>query len=95
MAIDYFTKWVEAEPLSTIFEVKCTNFIWRNIICQFKVPHSITTDNGKQFNNPTLREMCQELRIHKLFSTPGHPQANRQVEATNKIMKDNLKKKLE
>ena len=39
--------------------------------------------------------MCQELGIHKLFSTPGHPQANDQVEAANKMIKDNLKKKLE
>ena len=39
--------------------------------------------------------MCQELGIHKLFSTPGHPQANEQVEATNNTIKDNLKKRLE
>ena len=39
--------------------------------------------------------MCQELAIHKLFSTRGHPQANDQVEADNKTIKDNLKKKLE
>ena len=47
VVIDYFTKWVEAEPLSTIFEAKCMNFIWRNIICWFGVPHSIVTENGK------------------------------------------------
>ena len=39
--------------------------------------------------------MCRELGIHKLFSTPGHPQANEQVEVANKTIKDNLKKKLE
>ena len=39
--------------------------------------------------------MCQELGIHKLFSTLGHPQANGQVEAANKTIKDILKKKLE
>ena len=49
----------------------------------------------KQFNNPALREMCQELGIHKLFSTPGHSKVNRQVKTTNKTIKDNLKKKLE
>ena len=38
VAIDYFTKWVEAEPLSTITKVKCTSFIWKNIICKFGVP---------------------------------------------------------
>ena len=27
VAIDYFTKWVEVEPLSTITEAKCVNFI--------------------------------------------------------------------
>ena len=47
VAIDYFTKWVEAEPLSTITEAKCTGFIWKNIIYRFGVPHSIVTDNGK------------------------------------------------
>ena len=52
-------------------------------------------DNGKQFDNLSLRETCQELEIHKLFSTPGHPQANGQVEEANKTIKDNLKKKLE
>ena len=39
--------------------------------------------------------MCRELGSHKLFSTPGHTQANGQVEAVNKTIKDSLKKKLE
>ena len=52
-------------------------------------------DNEKQFDNSALKEMCQELRIRKLFSTPGHPQVNKQVEVANKTIKDNLKKKLE
>ena len=56
VAIDYFTKWVEAEPLSTIIEAKCTSFVWKNIICRFGVPHSIVIDNGKQFDNPALKE---------------------------------------
>ena len=53
------------------------------------------TENGKQFDNPALKKMCKEFGIHKLFSTPGHTQANKQVEAANKTIKDNLKKKLE
>ena len=36
-----------------------------------------------------------EHGVRKLFSTPGHPQKNGQVEAANKMIKDNLKKKLE
>lgn len=47
VAIDYFTKWLEAEPVMTITEAKVTSFMWKNIICKFGVPHVIISDNGK------------------------------------------------
>ena len=34
VGIDYFTKWVEAEPLATITEKSIYGFVWRNIICR-------------------------------------------------------------
>ena len=44
VAIDYFTKLVEAEPVTMITEVKVTSFVWKNIICKFEVPHVIILD---------------------------------------------------
>ena len=41
IAIDYFTKWMEVEPLAIINEKRTTDFIWKNIICQYSVPHFI------------------------------------------------------
>ncbi|KAL0420631.1 UNVERIFIED_CONTAM: Ribonuclease HI [Sesamum latifolium] len=35
VAIDYFTKWVEVEPLSRITEIEVMKFLWRNLICRF------------------------------------------------------------
>ena len=52
VAIDYFTKWVEAEPMKMITEAKVTSFVWKNIICRFGVLYVIISDNGKQFDNP-------------------------------------------
>ena len=95
VAVDYFTKWVEAEPLSRITEANTTSFIWRCIICRHGVPESIVTDNAKQFDNARLREICDQLKISKTYSSPRHPQANGQVEAVNKVIKENIKKKLE
>ena len=46
-AIDYFTKWVEAEPVMTIMKAKVTSFVWKNIICRFGDPHVIISDNRK------------------------------------------------
>ena len=95
VAIDYFTKWVEAEPLAKITEANTTNFMWRSIICRHGIPASIITDNGCQFDNKKVREICKQLKIIKTFSSPRHPQANGQVEAVNKTIKETLKKKLE
>jgi hypothetical protein len=45
-------------------------------------------------NNLTVRNWCAELHIRNYFSSLGHPQANRQVEATNKTIFKTLKNKL-
>ena len=73
VAVDYFTKWAEAEPLATITEQKVCNFVWRFIICRFGIPRSLVSDNGKQFDNPKFRDLCAELGIKNYYSSPTHP----------------------
>jgi len=38
VAVDYLTKWAEAEPLATITLQKMINFVTKNIICSYGVP---------------------------------------------------------
>ncbi|XP_061370599.1 uncharacterized protein LOC133313266 [Gastrolobium bilobum] len=38
VAIDYFTKWVEAEPVATITSQRVRKFFWRNVIYRFDIP---------------------------------------------------------
>ena len=38
---DYFTKWVEAEPLANIRDADAKKFIWKNIVTRFGVPHTL------------------------------------------------------
>ena len=45
VAIDYFMKWVEAEPLEVITEAKIQHFIWRNLFCRFEILWVIISDN--------------------------------------------------
>ncbi|XP_022867832.1 uncharacterized protein LOC111387503 [Olea europaea var. sylvestris] len=63
--------------------------------CEFVILHSLVSNNGRQFDNRKMRELCDELGIKKDFSMPHHPQANGQVEAVNKIIKHTLKRKLD
>jgi ribonuclease HI len=50
VAIEYFTKWIEAKPLVNIAAAGLKRFFWQNIICRFGVPREITVDNAKQFD---------------------------------------------
>ncbi|GKA56023.1 reverse transcriptase domain-containing protein [Tanacetum coccineum] len=35
VAIDYFTKWIEAKPVATITGNQIKRFVWDNIVCRF------------------------------------------------------------
>ncbi|XP_022155184.1 uncharacterized protein LOC111022318 [Momordica charantia] len=66
VAVDYFTKWAEAEALTHITEPRVTSFIWTNIVCRFGIPNAIVTDNGKQFDNAKFKDFCRKLGISHL-----------------------------
>ena len=95
VAIDYFTKWVEAEALATITEARIRSFVWKNIICRFGIPLTIISDNGRHFDSQGFREFCLNLGIKNQFSSPGHPQANGQTEVTNQTFLKIIKTKLD
>jgi len=46
MAIDYFTKLIEAEAMTRITTQQVQTFVWRNIFCRFSIPHTMITNNG-------------------------------------------------
>ena len=74
--VDYFTRWLEAKATTTIIEAQVENFVWKNIISQFGIPHAFFMDNGKQFDNPKFRDFCEGLTITPKFSSVAHLQAN-------------------
>src|SRR3954467_7906456 len=45
VAIDKFTKWIEAKPIKTQDSAIAVSFM-QGIIHRFDVPHDIITDNG-------------------------------------------------
>ena len=95
VGIDYFTKWVEAEPLATITKKSIRSFVWRNIICRYGILKVLVSDNGKQFDNDAFRDFCTELGIENHYSSPTHSQANGQVEVTDRTLLKIIKTRLE
>lgn len=59
VALEYFTKWIEAKALANITSGMLISFVWQRIICRFGVPAYITVDNGKQFDCGQFRTFCE------------------------------------
>ncbi|GKF17791.1 reverse transcriptase domain-containing protein [Tanacetum coccineum] len=41
VAMDYFTKWIEAKPVATITGAQVKKFVWDNVVCKFGLPGEI------------------------------------------------------
>ena len=95
VSTDYFTKWIEVEPLANIKDVDDKRFVWKNIVTRFRIPHTLILDNGLQFNSKTFRRYCCKLGITNRYSTLVYPQGNGQAEAVNKVIVNGLKKRLD
>ena len=69
--------------------------MWKNIVCRFGIPKVIISNNARQFDNDGFKLFCLDLAISNHFFSPSHPQANGQVEVTNRTILKNLKAMLE
>jgi hypothetical protein len=93
VAIDYFTKWVEAEAIPAETSAAAEKFFRTNIICRFGVPLVLVTDNGTQFTSEGFQDFCEELGIEHRFSAVAHPQSNGLAESANKAILGAIRKK--
>lgn len=75
MAVDYFTKWVEAEVLPNIQDVDVNKFIWKNIVTRFEVPESLVLNNELQLDSKSFCKYCSDLGVKNRYSTSAYPRA--------------------
>jgi len=76
MAIEYFTKWIEVEPVAQITAHKVQRFVWKNIVCRFGIPRHLVFENETQFSSQQLCKLCSKLSIKQIFASVEHPQTN-------------------
>ncbi|GJS70354.1 reverse transcriptase domain-containing protein [Tanacetum coccineum] len=94
LAIDYFTKWVEAKPLVKITGKEIIRFVMDNIICRYGLPRVIVTDNGAQLVSDPFKSWCTRFEIQQMNTAVAHPQANGLVERANRSLMERIKTRL-
>lgn len=73
VAVDYFSKWVEAEVLAIIIKEAIIRFLWKVIIRKYDIPHKLISNNGHQFQGRRISKWYQELRILQSFTSMAYP----------------------
>jgi len=73
VAIDYFTKWVEAASYASVTRSVVVRFIKREIICQYGLSTKIITDNSTNLNNKMMGKCARNLRSNTTIPRPTSP----------------------
>lgn len=83
---DYFTRWMEAYPLSDQTAETVAHELVHKFITTFGCPLELHSDQGRNFESTLFKEVCKLLQITKTRTTPYHPCSNGLVERFNRTL---------
>src|SRR3954471_18516494 len=90
VAVDKFTKWIEAKPIKYLEASIAVSFI-RELTFRYGVPHNIITDNGSNFDSDEFRAFCACQGTRVDYALIAHPQSNGQAERAKRLILKGLK----
>ena len=93
VAVDKFTKWIEARPISIIKSEQAMLF-FLDIIHRFGVLNSIVMDNDTQFTRKKFLQFYDEYHIRVDWAAVADPRTNGQVERVNIMVLQGLKPRI-
>ncbi|GJZ18035.1 reverse transcriptase domain-containing protein [Tanacetum coccineum] len=98
VAIDYFTKWIEAKPIATITGAKIKKFMWDNIVYRPSGRDKRTGSNPGskkaklRWNNTTMLEFAIQVSIQETSSTGTMKRAMQKMESSSDLLgKDHMR----
>ena len=91
VAVDYLSKWAEAEALPTNDGRVVVRFL-KKLFSRFGTPKALISDRGTHFCNHQLEKILTRYGVYHRVSTAYHPQTNGQAEVTNRGLKRILEK---
>ena len=89
--VDAFTHWVELVALPNKEAHTVAKAFLDSVVNRHGNVQSIVTDRGKEFTSNILKELCVNLKISKILTSPHRPQGNGLVERFNRQIIDILR----
>ncbi|KAD7476986.1 hypothetical protein E3N88_00122 [Mikania micrantha] len=91
VAVDYVSKWVEAQPCPTNYVRVVVRFL-KKLFARFGTPKALISDRGTHFCNKQMEKALQRYGVTHGLATAYHPQTSWQVEVSNRGIKRILEK---
>ncbi len=84
VAIDHFSCYSILVSLKGKTATTVATALIDKVFCPFNTPKTLLSDNGTEFNNSILSEMCKQFDIKKINIVAYHPASNGLVERQNR-----------
>ena len=84
--VDCFTRWTEAFPLPDKTAQSVVDAFFNQVVCHFGMPSVIHFDQGREFENKIMQELCLLGGAYKTLTAPYHPESDGMVERFNRTL---------
>ena len=83
---DHFSQFVQAYKVKDKRAITIVKCLYDNYFRHYSFPQHLLSDQGTEFCNAILNDMCIYLNIKKLCTSLYHPQMNRAVECVHQTL---------
>ena len=91
VCVDYFSRFVVLAPLQNKSANAVAHALVTHLLCPYTTPSVLLSDNGTEFKNEILHNICKQYNITQTFVAVQHPASNGLVERANKKILDVLR----
>ena len=90
--IDHLTGWADAYPISNKRCSTIADILHREYFTCYSPPDVLISDNGTEFVNSTVTDLCKAWGVERRTTTVYHPQSNGGVERFYRTLKGVIKR---
>ena len=83
---DHFSRFIQAYKVKDKRAITIAKCLYDNYFRHYGFPWRLLSDQGTEFCNAVLNEMCIYLNIKKLHTSPYHPQMNGAIECVHQTL---------